>query len=461
VTTTWWIARRIDRLLGAVVLVAFGLVLVGVPADLVRSAWNPYVALLLAGALVVVAWGTVEGGRLAAVLWLPLGTFLVQSHVGNAPLVGLVSLAVVAMLGWRWRDARQIDPPWRALATGAAFAALLWLPAVIEQFRSDRGNLGQIVGDLSRDEPRVGLRAALGHVSRSFSVRPEWTDQGSLVLQIAETATAWPVWILLPLAASVVAIRRRDAQMVRGLALSAIGVGSGVVAAAAVKGVFFSYLMVAERSLVAVLVAVSCTTIVRALGERARGAVLLGASAVAVVVACGVGVAQWSAHNPSQPFDATVRTVAAEVAADVGERDVFISSTPDDPSRDVASGVLLQLEREGLHVTTVRDEDWRMGAHRTSDGRDAAQVKVAPAGSEQLLEAEGYAVLVEYQPLSADEVAEVERLTTRRERLIAEGEAAGAEDPGAAARFAEVQSLADRIDEVRDGRISTLVGVRR
>jgi hypothetical protein len=482
VAATWWIARRIDRLLGAVVLVAWGLVLLGVPADLVRSAWNPYVALLLAGALVVVAWGTVEGIALAAVLWLPVGTFLVQAHVGNAPLVGLISVVTLVLLGGRWwvsrraRDdgvddegvdgagavSRQDPTPWRPLALGAALAALMWLPAVVDQLTAERGNLGRIVGDLSRDEPRVGVGDALGFVSRSFSWRPDWTDQGSLLLQIAETAFTWPVWLLLPLGAALVGWRRRDLVMLRGLALAAVGVASSVLAAAAVKGIFFSYLMVANRSLVAVLVAVSLTTIVRASGAAVRRVAVLATSAVAVLVMAGVGIAQWSADNPSQPFDPTVRAVAAAVQDERTDGEaVFVTATADDPSRDVASGLLLQLERDGVPATTVRDEDWRMGAHRTGDGAAALQVKVAPTGQEQLLLDEGYTIAFEYQPLSAAEVAEVERLVGEREDLIAEGQAAGPDDPGAAARFAQVQSLAERIDEVRDGRLPALVGVRR
>jgi hypothetical protein len=404
--------------------------------------------------------------------------------VGNVPLVAMTVLAALPLTWWTHRaaadetgarplaagaaasgDAADGDRPvpWRAAAWGVGLAALMWLPAVIEQISADDGNLGRILSDLGRDEPRMGLGAAAGLSSRFFGPLPAWIDQRSLVLQIAETGWVAPIWLVVPVVAFVVAWRRGDRTYLRGLAIGAAGVASTAVAAAAIKGVVFSYLVVGHRSIVAVVMAMSIAALARALPAPRRVQIVLALGAVAIVAAVAIGVFQWSARNPSQPFDATVRAVTEAVEQEAGGDPVFITSTDDDPSRDVASGLLLQLERAGVPATTVRGEDWRMGAHRTSDGgRDGVlEVKVVPVGQEQVLADEGYRVLLEYQPLDPDEVAELDRLVAARDAAIAQGEQAGPDDPDAAARFATVQELAAQIDALRGDRISTVVGVRR
>lgn len=465
VTAAWWIARRIDATVGLLVLVAFELVLLCVPVDLVRSAWNPYVALLGAGLMVVVAWGWAERRGAAALLLLPLATLLVQSHVGNLPLVAMVLLAATPLA--IWSHARTVDPtdrpvPWRSLGLGAAIAALLWIPAIVEQLTSDPGNATKMIRDLSNDAPRVGMAHALGGGTRFFAWLPVWADRHSLVLQIADTGWAVPIWLLVPVVAVVVAVRRRDTPMVRGLVISGIGVMSTVVAAASIKGVFFSYLIVGSRSIVAVCMAISVGALLAALPVSTRSMTSTLLAAVAVASAVLVGVLQWSAHNPSVPFDPTVRAVTAAVERGANGAPVFITSTGDDPSRDVASGLLLQLERAGVPATTVIDEDWRMGSHRTSDGvpPGALQIRLAPAGSEQQLTDGGYRILLNYQPLNADEVAAVSRLTAERDALIAEGAADATGSRAAAIRYVQVQALAQKIDSIRDGQVSAVVGAR-
>ena len=466
VAVGWWIARRIDRLAGALVLVAFEAVLICVPSGLVRSAWNPYVALLGAGLMVVVAWGWAERIGVAAVLLLPLATLLVQSHVGNLPLVAMVILASTPLALW-WRTDVDAEPesrpvPWRAVGAGAVVAVVLWIPALVEQLMGEPGNVTKMVQDLSNDTPRVGVVDALGVTTGFFGWRPAWTDQNSLTQQIAGTGWVVPVWLALPVVALVVALRRRDAPMVRGLLISGVGVASTVVAAAEVKGVFFSYLIVGHRSTVVVCMAISVAALLRALPVSARSLVTTALAGPAVVLALTIGLLQWSAPNPSGPFDLTVRAVTSAVAEQADGSAVFITSTGDDPARDVASGLLLQLERAGIDATTVRDEDWRTGSHRTSDGvpDGALDVRIAPVGSERQLAEEGYRVLVEYQPFSADEVAAIDALVTERKALIRQGDSDPGSELDSAIRFVRIQGLADQIAALSDGRVSTQVGVR-
>lgn len=477
IAAAWWVTRQIDRVSGAAVLLAMELVLLGVPSGLVRSAWNPYVALLMAGLMVVLGWGTAERRPLAAMLLLPVGSLLVQSHVGNAPLVVLVVAVAVPLAVWTHRSVAAgqavlpddgavltadgaLAMPWRWLGWGAAAAAVMWLPSLFEQLRPGGGNLSAMLGDLSGDDAHVGVRNALGVVTRAFGWWPSWTDQRSLLEPMAPTSWVVPLWALLPVAAAVVAVRRRDWPMVRGLAVGGAGLLSAVVATASIKGAFFPYLVVGTRSIVAVLTAVAFGALLRSSREQTRVIAVGLLSSAAIAAAVAIGVNQWSATNPTPDFRSTVRAATAAVQGAADGRAVHITAAPDDPSRDVASGLLLQLERAGIPATTDRSEGWRMGEHRASDGRGAMQVKIVPIDQEQSLVEEGYKVLLRFQPLSERDQAETDRLTMQRDELIAAQAAAAPGDSGAALRYAAIQDLAQRIARISGGRRSAVVGVR-
>ena len=466
VGAAWWVARTVDRVAGVAVLVALELVLLSVPSELVRTAWNPYVALVMAGLMVVLAWGWAERGRVAAVLILPVGTLLVQSHIGNLPLVGGVTVVATVLAIWGHRGRSRSDEappgvPWRAAAWGAGVAAVLWIPPLVEQFTGDPGNVTRMAQDLSGPEPRVGVSAGAGLVSRFFAWHPAWVDAGTLVEQITATAARVPVWLVVPAAGAVVAVRRADHAYVRASLISATALVATVVATASIKGVVFSYLLVAHRSVVAVVMAVGLAAVARALPDRLRPALVTGGAAVAVGLGALLCVQQVTADNPLADYAPSVEAVVAAVReADPGDRPVHMVATPDDPSRDVMAGALVRLEDAGLDVTTVAEEGWRFGEHRGGDGTGALQVKVAPPSARQELVDDGWRVVDEYQPIPADQLEEIDRLTAERERVIAEGTDAPPGDPLAAVRYATVQDLAGRIAAIQRGRVPVLVAVK-
>ena len=466
VGAAWWVARTVDRVAGVAVLVALELVLLSVPSELVRTAWNPYVALVMAGLMVVLAWGWAERGRVAAVLILPVGTLLVQSHIGNLPLVGGVTVVATVLAIWGHRGRSRSDEappgvPWRAAAWGAGVAAVLWIPPLVEQFTGDPGNVTRMAQDLSGPEPRVGVSAGAGLVSRFFAWHPAWVDAGTLVEQITATAARVPVWLVVPAAGAVVAVRRADhayvrASLISATALGGDGGGHGVDQGRGVQ------------------LPVGRAPVRRGggHGRRARRGGPGPARPVAsrpgdrgAAVAVGLGallcVQQVTADNPLADYAPSVEAVVAAVReADPGDRPVHMVATPDDPSRDVMAGALVRLEDAGLDVTTVAEEGWRFGEHRGGDGTGALQVKVAPPSARQDLVDDGWRVVDEYQPIPADQLEEIDRLTAERERVIAEGTDAPPGDPLAAVRYATVQDLAARIAAIQRGRVPVLVAVK-
>ena len=110
-------------------------------------AWNP-VAPLLSLALAVALAAGVCAGDLAALPWLcVVVSFLVQSHVGLAPVSLLLAGAAVASALWRTcrsglaADHRALT---RAVAISTVVAALLWAAPLIHDLGAQTGNLADI-----------------------------------------------------------------------------------------------------------------------------------------------------------------------------------------------------------------------------------------------------------------------------------------------------------------------------
>jgi hypothetical protein len=76
-------ARRLFVVAAAAVL----LYVTSLPGEEWRAVWNPYALLLPAGLLLVLCAGAAAGSRLAPVGALLCGSFLIQTHIGTAPLV--------------------------------------------------------------------------------------------------------------------------------------------------------------------------------------------------------------------------------------------------------------------------------------------------------------------------------------------------------------------------------------
>ena len=89
----WWMARRIARIAGWCVLISLLAVLASVTAQMGHSPWNPYVALVGAGAVIVAAWATAERQPWAPAALVAFGSMLVQAHSATAPLVACLAAA--------------------------------------------------------------------------------------------------------------------------------------------------------------------------------------------------------------------------------------------------------------------------------------------------------------------------------------------------------------------------------
>jgi hypothetical protein len=140
-----FVARRRGGLpLLLITLVAVALAVRTLGVDPIRMAWNPWMAVLPYGLVLLLVWAMACGERWALPAAVVAGTFAAQTHVGYValalPLVvlGAVWLVVATPAG----DRRRLVVP--ALAGGAA-AAVMWLPPAVEALTNDPGNARTVV----------------------------------------------------------------------------------------------------------------------------------------------------------------------------------------------------------------------------------------------------------------------------------------------------------------------------
>ena len=141
-----WIMTRnaSDRRLPLMVAVFVVLYLVRVPS-LLASAWNPHLTVLPFAALVLLTAASVAGDLVALPAVAFLASFVVQSHVGYAPVaLALSSLSMAATLVLIVRDsARRWARLW-SLAAAIQVLQLVWLLPFAEQMTGQPGNMTRI-----------------------------------------------------------------------------------------------------------------------------------------------------------------------------------------------------------------------------------------------------------------------------------------------------------------------------
>ena len=143
-----WTAARLGRPTFALIATGLSVVYVARVGDSLTSAWNPHVLGLPLMALVVTCAALVTAGP----HWLPavavVATYLVQTHVGLAPVV--LSLCAVSFGAAAWVARRSTLPDERvrldrAVRRTAWLLLLLWLLPLAEQLSGSPGNLTRLV----------------------------------------------------------------------------------------------------------------------------------------------------------------------------------------------------------------------------------------------------------------------------------------------------------------------------
>ena len=429
----WLLWRRGGAPLVVLMGCALVLLAVGSGGDLVDP-WNPYVSVVPLVALMAGAWSVLEGDRWILPVVVGIASWLVQVHLGYVLLaVVLAGVAVVARLARRpWRDARA------ELAVTAGVLLVAWLPPIVQQLTSDRGNLSRIVDTPARNV--VGLHRALGVAAQQIALPRGWLlgdDRTEGILRWVSTAPVW--WLLLPLVAWLlagIAVWRRTADRdlartaLRYQALAGVLVPTAVVSVARIQGLPFPYL-VRWQWVVAMFVWTSVAwsaLVATGLVVRRDGAVTLRtgdrtvavvAGVVATILVC-VGVTA-AVRTPlpdedrARSVDAVVGRVVDAIAGDAAVRMVAEGDYRD----EYRNGIGAALERRGIDVQYPVEAENRVGARRARPGGVDAVLVVATGEWLAGRLDTGQAPVVVHDPLTPAERTELDRLERRSRREIA------------------------------------------
>ena len=331
-------------------------VCLGVGPVYLRDPWNPFVVVLPL-LLFAVLCTAVAVGRPRA-LWIAavVGSFCVQTHVGTAPLVAVLTLAVLAvrlrggtphhvLMQRSGRTHHRVGSVVN-VATAAVLAVLaLWLPPLVEQVRADDGNLTSLA------RFAVGAHAThpVGEALLGYTVGASAFPLGKPALELPQMAGVGQVLVVAAsllgaLACLVWGRRHRDRLLTVLGATSLLAAAVCVVAASRVVGPLLGYLvywMVAAPALAWLGLGI--------LAARRVGLVLRAGMVAGLALAVGVGLAMSPAsldlHPPSAMIGSLVVAQARGMAADTVS--LRIASKAQWPT---AAGVSAALERAGVEV---------------------------------------------------------------------------------------------------------------
>lgn len=473
----WWVARRSSRLAGALVLAAMTLVMLGREAVELRDPWNPYAGLLLSGTLVVVGWAAADRRAGAVFALLPLGTFLVQAHVGYTPLVTgvVVAAAAGAALGShpaapdrhdrgrmasdrhdrgraasdrhdRGRAASDrhdraptpsgvrtwaVQPfPVFAALGGLGLTVLMWLPPLVQQLTGDPGNLSKVALSASAEGAPAGFTTAAKLITAALAVPPSWLGRGLPVVSEGVRAE-WVVPVLgaVPLVATLLVLWRGDAFKRRLMVVGVAALAGNAVAISRIAGPVHQYLFSGLGSTTAVVVALSTWVILDELtGAVARRWCALGAFGVALVAGILLSVGQARMESPYPSTEAGVIAIADALIADADGERVFVDAVPEFTAYAALPGFVLELEEAGVDIAVPSDAARAFGEHRTGTPRGRVHYLVAFPGMVPTYLERGWRLVGTYDPLPAttsEEVAaldaEVMELYDRRTQLESRG----------------------------------------
>jgi hypothetical protein len=223
--------------------------------------WNPIVVVLPMIALLVLAAMLACGTSWAAPCGALCAAFVVETHIATIPTaagVTLVALVVFAIVVRRRKGFAAAERGHLTVAGGLLLLAAL--PPLVEQVRSREGNLTKLVHFISHPPaPPKAFGLALSEWTYATSWLPDRlfgrtlsTEGPGPRVMASEAVPDVPsrfaiailvAWLAAVLAASVIAIRRRDE---RSAALLGIGVLASMISALSLRaavGPSFYYLM--------------------------------------------------------------------------------------------------------------------------------------------------------------------------------------------------------------------------
>ena len=424
-----FVARRRGGLAFVVVLGIAVLVLLRALGSIVLiDPWNPWVAVLPFLLYLLLAWSVAERDFGALPAMVAVGSFLVQTHVGYAPLVlGAGGIAgVLACVGPR--DTEPYDGWWtlrRSAIASAVVAVMLWIAPVVQQLTGHPGNLGEIVRYFRHPtEPAVGLVTAWGVMGNELG--GAWVRGNDLSPRGTVASGSVIPALVLALAAislAVVAWRRGHGAVARLGLLMVACVAIGVVATARVTGLLANYL-VRWWWVIAALLCVSLAWSAYTLFSRSRATRVLAAVGFGVLAVLTV-VTSWNAAPAPVPLErvsTALEHLSPSVAKHLARDQRYLVTFVD--TRDlgaIGDGLYLALTRSGFDVKVPHDYGPAFGTWRVADA-GTVDATLTVVGNDDVDKGwtppPNATPIASYDPLSVAERARAQRLASTMLRSV-------------------------------------------
>jgi hypothetical protein len=359
--------------------------------ELLRYPWNPYLTVLPVALLVAVVWAAACGHAWAVPTAAVTATFLVQSHVGYAPVAVALIVAGAVVLVLRAR-AGQIPIDGRRFRRAGVLAIVLlvalWIPPLVEQVQHDPGNVSELVRFFREHEPDHTVSDGASTTYRALGVVPEQLVAHRTGYAVGRPMPAWANLLTIAVAAvaAVVAVRRRLWNELVLLGLTALLAITAVWSVSRIIGEVEPYLVqwiavVSPLAWIAAGVVFARAVPVAGDARDRRAAVWIRGATAAVVVATVLlaSVNAWSsirALPPDAQLSPTARRFMDRVIAAIpedGDGPVLVDIA-DQQAWAWAATAVLELEKAGIPVRVAREHGWLISGRLGTDSDDYARV---------------------------------------------------------------------------------------
>jgi hypothetical protein len=400
--------------------------------DVLVEPWNPWVPVLPFLLYVLLAWSVGEQDW-AALPWLVgIGSFVVQTHVGYAPVaigIGAIACAFGAYgAARRQRHAAEDDgasaapprtSPRRWVVVAVVVGALVWLAPVVQQLTGSPGNLGEIVDSFRHPkEALAGWDVGFGVIGHEFGFVGPWItgdDTGSTGL--VRTASTIPAVLLLTATAALgwLAWRRGARDAGRLAVLAVAGAALGVVAVSRITGFLGPYLVRWSWVLAALVWLSLAWSLWRTLARASTTRALVVVSLVGVIaLTASTGWAAATVHVPQPQFSDVIAHLGSHAAPHLDpDRRYLLKIVDTENLGAVPVGVFLDLDERGKQVRVESGFAKAFGSWRTTRESDVDGVVTVVAGGDierGWTPPPGAKRVADYDPLTSRERSRAQRL---------------------------------------------------
>ena len=471
------VAWRRGRLLTlSITLAVFSLLLLSLGATFLQDPWNPFITILPFAFFSFAFWSISEGDWKLWPFALVAGSFILQSHLGYGPFV--ITVAISALLIAK-RQNIAITPkkqPQRRIffIVNGLVLFFCWLPVLIDLLFVSHNAQNIVSYFFSNDEPNTGLwrgiEIAAGqlrlHDSPWLGYTETATSNGAITGgNVANLLLVVALWLV----AFWLSKRFQLRTTRRLLILSAVLIGTGIIATAQITGPAFSYLVRWWWVIAAIFwIALLCTVVgaiysaffSSAPSTQDRGSQLTPTRPqllfqVVVVAICAIVIWQASGKltdsNYASPSpDASSSEVLTNfidptVEAMQGLGPVLVVSTGS-VWGNYADALRFALERSGTPVATFADTGYRFGDFRAEREVESTLWVVNADAANEWATSTRFCRLGYWDPLTPTERA---AYLKNQEQLIAQFNAAGRSDLAYALKTGE-GGIAEKAAELGD-----------